>query len=219
MIIYLDEDGSYLSWVTHHREGFVVDWLRKPTNRSAIVHRATCPKIRQSGSRKTHWTTGRHLKACSLDLAKLLEWIDRESDKPVAYCEDCHPQAEPSTEQPAAQAHFTKLEKSILDDVLESSVFHLDNLHLNYDLRVHDLAEGLGKTPRQIAAALYRLVQSGHLRLDDNIDTDAGIVGEHQVFPTIAALRLEPAFIDLSDAEITRELEGLANRSSGKSDQ
>ena len=60
MIIFLNEEGSYLSWVVHHPTGFVLDWLRKPTRKQPVIHRAKCSAIRRSKSKRTHWTTGRH---------------------------------------------------------------------------------------------------------------------------------------------------------------
>jgi len=30
MILFLDEDRAYLSWVAHHRQGFILDGKRKP---------------------------------------------------------------------------------------------------------------------------------------------------------------------------------------------
>ncbi len=68
MILFLDEDRAYLSWVTHHRNGFVLDCHRKPNKHHLMLHRAICPDIKRSATKTTHWTTGHHMKACSLNL-------------------------------------------------------------------------------------------------------------------------------------------------------
>lgn len=66
MILFLDEDLAYLHWVTHHRTGFVLDCLRHSTKAQMVLHRATCPQIKRSESKRTHWTTGKRQKGCSL---------------------------------------------------------------------------------------------------------------------------------------------------------
>ena len=88
MIIFLDEEGAYHSWVTHHRPGYVLDWLRKPTKKRPVMHRATCELVRRSKTKRTHWTTGRHLKACALDAEELSAWAAAEGGD-VEYCQTC----------------------------------------------------------------------------------------------------------------------------------
>jgi hypothetical protein len=78
MILFLDEDRAYLSWVTHHRNGFVLDCNRKPTKHHLILHRAICPEIKHSATKTTHWTTGHHMKACSLNAEELKTWALRQ---------------------------------------------------------------------------------------------------------------------------------------------
>src|SRR5438132_13359399 len=74
MILFINEDRAYLNWVTHHRSGFVLDCRRKPGSRVAMLHRATCPDVKRSSGKKTHFTTGPHMKACSLDAEELRTW-------------------------------------------------------------------------------------------------------------------------------------------------
>ena len=210
MIVYMDEDGPYLSWVKHHRNGFVMDWQRQPTNRHPIVHRAACRKIRVAGSKKTHWTTGRRLKACSLELEKLLSWARDESSSSPKFCNVCRPDQEPRPEQDSDRSHQpTRLEKDIVDYVLEIAIIHLDNPHLNYKLAVKDVAEYLGKTTGQIAAAIVELFENGLLRLDKPIAGKSDLQGAESVFPTVRALKTEPAFEKLTERELALELAAL----------
>jgi hypothetical protein len=209
LIIYLDEDNSYLSWINHHRDGFVIEWLRTPTRRHPIIHRATCAKIRVAKSKKSHWTTGRRLKACSLDLEKLVAWADQESGDPPHYCAECAPRSAPAGEDKTAVTHLTRMEKEILDYVLEISVYHLDYPQTQYGLTVEDIGDCLDKTTGQIATALLRLIEIGYLQLEIETAQKEDIQGGSRVFPTVRALRMEPAFEKQSDQEIETELAGL----------
>lgn len=204
MIIYLDEDNSYLSWVVHHRDGFVLDWLRKPTRQRPTLHRATCKRIRVAKSKKTHWTSGRRLKACSLVLEELVDWAQRESGHEPGFCEDCTPRQKRLKES-ADHGHITRLGREVLDHVVEAAVIHLDNDDADYDLTVQNVAEGLGKTTGQIAGALRRLVQDGYLRLD-NAGAEADPHPNRRVYPESKALRMLPAFKKLPAKDVEREL-------------
>jgi hypothetical protein len=209
LIIYLDEENAYRSWVLHHRDGFVLDWLRKPTKRLPVLHRTACADVRTSKSKKTtHWTTGRHLKACSLSLDELVTWATLESGREPSYCADCEPQKElPHSD--AEDGHITKLGGEILDYVLEAAVIHLDNKDSGYDLTVGKVAEYLDKTRRQVAAAFLRLVRDGFLKLDRDVLAESDLRAKLLVFPTSKALRTLPAFEKLSAEEIQRELSAL----------
>jgi hypothetical protein len=205
----LDEEGPYLSWVTRHRDGFVIDWLRKPTRRHPIVHRSTCKKIKVAKSKKTHWTTGRRLKACSADLQQLAKWAEQESGQEISYCDECQPQTKTRSHRPVDPGQLTKLQKEIMDYVLEIAVIHLDNPEQTYELTVGNVAECLNKTTGQITGALLRLIQGSLLRLDQTVVGKADIRSPLRVFPTSQALKKEPAFKKLSEREIKAELAGL----------
>ena len=140
MIIYIDEDRSYLSWVFHHRDGFVIDWLRQPTRRKPVLHRATCPQIRKSPTKKTHWTTGRHIKACSLDRNQLETWAQQEAGHAVVPCQHCLSKEDATAPSPEP-VHITRLGRELLDCLLETAVVHLDNQELDYRFSVGDMAD------------------------------------------------------------------------------
>ena len=92
MILFLDEDQAYLYWVAHHRSAFVLDCLRHPTKAHLVVHRATCPEIKRSESKRTHWTTGKHMKGCAADIQQLTAWAMEQTENEPAFCPLCSPQ-------------------------------------------------------------------------------------------------------------------------------
>jgi DNA-binding transcriptional ArsR family regulator len=208
MIVYYNEDAAYLSWLSRHRQGFVLDALRKPTKKRPTAHRASCPAIKKSHSRTTHWTTGRHLKACSWELEDLIAWAKDEFAAEPILCEQCAP-LRTATQTEAAPGEstcrLTKLCRATLDEVIESAVIHLDNGDRDYDVVMADLAKRLGKSPLQISAALSRLAEKGLLEIEGRVSSPANC----RIFPTTAALRSLSTFATLSNAEIAEELERL----------
>ena len=90
MIIFLDDDRAYRSWVTHHRRGFVLDGRRRPKARkldgqSGTPHptspasaasrgsvRATSDPpvspLRKGGRKRTHFTSGGRVRRCAATL-------------------------------------------------------------------------------------------------------------------------------------------------------
>jgi hypothetical protein len=203
MIIYVNEDAAYLSWLSRHRGGFVVDGLRRPTRKRATLHRAGCDLIKKSKSKATHWTTGRRFKACSLDLQELVAWAQEEFLAAPVLCEQCAPLG--TAESKESPRRLTKLGREILDAVIESAVIHLDNGDADYRLTIADLADRLGKSPTQLAAALSHLVDEGLLRTEEDVSDPA----DRQVYPTALALKSLPSFESTSAEEIAKELDRL----------
>ena len=209
VIFLLGEDRAYLSWLAHHRNGFVLDWLRKPTRKKPKVHRASCAEIRSSKAKHAHWTTGRHLKACSLGLDDLFAWACDESGGDPECCEVCHPTVRDAS-PPSGERHLTKLGKEIVDYVVEAAVIHLDRHDMGYHLSVGDVAQYLDKTPRQVSSGLIRLADDGFLRLSDYPGKDKTLADDCRVLPTSDALRMLPAFSKMSQHAIDVELDSLS---------
>ena len=209
VIFLLGEDRAYLSWLAHHRNGFVLDWLRKPTRKRPKVHRASCAEIKSSPTKKTHWTTGRHLKVCSLDVDEILEWAREESGGDPEWCEACRP-ADPDAASSSPDRHLTKLGKEIVDYVVEAAVIHLDRNDQDYNVTLSDVAQYLDKTPRQVSPGLTRLVEDGYLRLSDPAGDDGTLKDDCRVLPTSDALRTLPAFSKLPKRTIEAELDSLS---------
>ncbi|HQU45568.1 MAG TPA: hypothetical protein PK867_22335 [Pirellulales bacterium] len=207
MIVFLDEEHAYLYWVAHHRAGYVLDGFRKPTKSRLVLHRATCPDIKTSQTRRTHWTTGRHLKACSLDFDSLKAWAVEQADAEPKPCPTCL-----ATDSPADRAlHLSHLDKEVLSFVLEVATLHLDDRDANYLLTAGKAAKCLAKTPGQLAATFQRLSEQGLLKLAGSVEL-RGPAPNCQLLPTVAAMKTLPAFQDASDAEIEAELAALAGR-------
>lgn len=194
MIVFLDEETAYFSWVTHHREGFVLDALRRPTHKRPTLHRATCGEVRTASGKRSHWTTARHLKACSLKPGELIAWAEAEYGHPPDDCPQCRPGDAPRKQARQERVRLTKLESEIVDHVVERVAIELDRDEPHYEATVRSVAEYLDKTPRQIAPALLRLVEQGYLRIEGAPAGRKSLPGRCGVFPTAAALRTLPAF-------------------------
>jgi len=211
MVIFVNEERAYLSWLAHHRHGFVLDLLRRPTRKRPVVHRATCEEIKAAKSKRTHWTTGRHIKACSLDMDELLAWVETESEGEPVYCEQCKPTDEAASHTATHERQLTKLGKDIVDYVVEAAVVCLDQ-GAEYDASVGDVAAYLGKTPAQITTALVRLVDAGYLRIEGDFDAQNAVPGPRLIYPTTDALRTLPAFGQMSAGKVKAELEQLTDK-------
>lgn len=213
MVIFLDEEHGYLSWIGHHRDAYVIEGLRRPTRKAPTLHRAECSQIRSAGSKRTHWTTGRRLKACASDRDELIAWSEREYGQPPVECPQCHPSSQQPLAPlpPAERDHsLTPLAKEIVDFVVEAAVIQLDREEPDYDLTIGGLATALDKTPGQITSTLLHLVENGYLRIAGNSVSGRALPKGRGVFPTAAALRTLPAFTELSRRAIEKELGRLS---------
>jgi len=208
MIIFIHDDRAYLSWVTHHRQGFVLDGRRKPKLGHLVLHRATCSEIKSGGAKRSHWTTGGKLKACSASCDELQAWLVEESGARALGCENCQPEQELPIES-TAEIHLTKLDADILDYILDAAVIHLEHEHPPYHLTVSDIAACFGKTPAQVSPALHRIIQDGLVTLDGKQISESPIPAKRIVWPTIRALRTIEAFQPESDEALASELTKL----------
>jgi hypothetical protein len=207
VIIYRNEDRAYFSWVSRQHRGFVLDALRKPTRKRPVIHRADCAEVKKRSSRATHWTTGRRLKACSLSPEELTSWAEEEYGSKPVYCPECGGGEEPAqeTNSPASVHHLTKLDREVLDCVLESAVMHLDNGDEDYDLTLADLAERLGRSPARISGPVLRLIEHKLLESEES-DREPS---RRRIYPTAAGLRSLSTFEAAPPAALAEELERL----------
>ncbi len=208
MILFLDEDRAYLYWVTHHRNGFVLDCNRKPTKHHLMHHRAICPDIKHSATKTTHWTTGHRMKACSLNAEELKAWAMEHTGVDPSGCVSCLVTDAP---RPADQPiHLTKLDQEILSFVLEVAMLHLDEKGGAYWLNVGMVAKCLDKTPAQLSAALSRLVVDDLLMVAGKWKPGEIHPTKCSLMPTVLAMKTLPAYQDRSDEEIEAEIRTLA---------
>ena len=203
MILFQNEDRAYLSWVAHHRAGFVLDGRHRPRVSRLILHRATCPAIKSARSRRVKWTTGAKLKVCSLTEDELCSWA-REQAAAVSHCPDCRPDAQAESGH-GASAQPSKLARDVLDYVLDAAVIHMEHEYPPYHLTTGDIAACFAKSPGQLASALDNLSEAGLVTLSErNISPVRQIV-----FPTASALRTLPAFAEEGEVALQTELAKL----------
>jgi hypothetical protein len=210
MIIFLNEERAFCAWLARHRAGFVLDGLRQPTRKQPSLHRATCQEVRVAKAKRSHWTTGRHFKACSLDRQELLEWANSECAGGASSCDQCKSaeviRAEALMPREAGPRPLTKQGGDIIDYVLDVALIHLGQGNGEYDLTVGDLAQYLAKTRAQVSPAIIRLLEDGYLRTEGDIVPGAALPTEQPLFPTARAMRILPAFEKLPEQEIEAEL-------------
>jgi hypothetical protein len=207
MIIFLDEDRPYLYWVTHHRSGLVLDCRRNVSKSHLVLHRAICPAIKHSASKKTHWTTNPHMKACSLDAGELRFWAVGQCGDEPDDCTDCF--AAPELHPEDHPLHLTKLGKEILSFVLEAAALHLDDGVGAYWLSMGMVAKCLDKTPAQLTAAVLRVVDDGLLTITEPANPGEALSTQCELVPTVAAMKTLPGYEDVSDKQIKGELKSI----------
>lgn len=205
MIIFVNDDRAYLAWITHHRQGYVLDGTWRPRIGRLVLHRATCVQIKVAASKRTHWTTASRLKACSLDRDELQAWGIEQSGGPTNACEHCQPEHDSALETPSS-ASLTRQETNILDYVLDTAVIHMDHEYPPYRLSVADIAACMDKTAKQVQQSLQRLAASGLLSREPRYATAPHFSPRQLVFPTSKALRTLPAFQAEPDSIVEAEL-------------
>ena len=208
MIIFLNEDRPYLSWVRHHRDGFVLEGKWKPKVGHLTLHRATCGEIKQSDSRRTHWTTGGRLKGCGLNRAELETWATEQTGIVPGQCAECQPQRE-ALARGDIHVHLSKLPTDILDYILDAALIHIEVDRSPYRLTAADIAACFGKSPAQIAPALHRLIEGGYVTVQGHVSAAGAIPPKRVIRPTAVALRTLEAFQSESNSTIECELAKL----------
>ncbi|HWA96854.1 MAG TPA: hypothetical protein VG713_00105 [Pirellulales bacterium] len=208
MILFLDEDRAYLNWVTHHRGGFVLDCSRHPAKAHLVLHRARCAEVKQAANKRTHWTTGKHMKGCAIDAAELVQWAEQQTGHAPACCAICGPDRDlPAND--GAEHHLTHLEREILSYVLEIAAYHLDADDHAYTLTVGMVARCLGKTEGQLTAAFQRLIDGELLTVSRALRPGEFYPPRTGVLPTAQALRTLEYYSDFNDKQLAGELQKL----------
>ena len=208
MIIFLNEERAYLSWVTHHRDGFVLDGKWKPKTGHLALHRATCGEIKHSDSRRTHWTTGGRFKGCSVNRAELEEWASEQTGAFPNQCAECQPQSDVLASSDT-RVNLSKLPADILDYILDAALIHMEVDRPPYRLTAADIAACFGKSPGQISPALHRLIDGGYVIVQGHVSAAGTIPPKRVIRPTAVALRTLEAFQGESDSTIETELAKL----------
>lgn len=210
MIIFLNEDGAYRSWILHHRHGFVLDGRWKKELRHLILHRATCEEVRVAHRKATHATTGGRFKACGATADELAAWAEQNGDITPKLCDGCQPTVEQASEPADGAHHLTQLAGRMLDYVLDVAVIHLDDPTSRYRLTLSDVAQCLGKTAGQLSDALRRLVEDGLISIETSTHRRRS-EEDRLVLPTAAALRTLPFFSAVPKEQVDAEIQRLIN--------
>ena len=207
MLIIVNDDPAYRSWIARHRDGFVVDCQRKPTKGHVVLHRATCPLIKPHG--RARLTSGAHIKVCSLHLVELSDWTREETAGGLQNCPECSPEQSSieTANQPATHA-LTRLGRDVVSYVLDLAVIYLDGEAPHFRPTIGQIAQYLEKTPPQIRPTIERLVADGHLTCD-SAEAPAKWSDETLVRPTAKSLSSIPAFGAMGPADLLAELDRL----------
>jgi hypothetical protein len=209
MLIIINDDPAYVSWISRHRQGFVVDSKARPEKNHLILHRATCSIIKPH--KRARLTTQAHIKACALDTAELASWALEQTGGGLNACSECQPyHEEPATTEHQAKHALTRLGRDILSYVLDLAVMYLDGEERHYHLNVQDIAVYLGKSIGQIMPAIHRLIEEGYLDCDPSPTNGAPPVTSI-IYPRALALRTIPAFQEMCEEAVDSELDKLKN--------
>lgn len=119
-------------------------------------------------------------------------------------CPQCVPQPEIQ-----AESHLTKLDRDILDDLLEIATCHLDDDGHDYILTVGMIARCLAKTEGQLTASFKRLIDNGLLVISAKIKPDEALPPRCSVLPSAKALRTLEYYSGYDDPRIDAELSKL----------
>ena len=209
MLIIINDDPAYVSWISRHRQGFVIDSRAKPEKNHLILHRATCSIIKPH--KRARLTTQAHIKACSLDAAELASWALEQTGGGLVACSECQPNhEEPATTEHQAKHALTRLGRDILSYVLDLAVMYLDGEERHYHLNVQGIAVYLGKSTGQIMPAVQRLIDEDYLE-GNRTPIAIPLTDTAIAYPTAKALRTIPAFGAMSEENLGAELAQLRN--------
>jgi hypothetical protein len=207
MLIIINDDPTYVSWISRHRQGFVVDCKSKPKKNHLTLHRATCSIIKPH--KRARLTTGSHIKACALEVAELAAWAQEQTGGGLTVCQECHPgdDACADTEQHAKHA-LTRLGREAISYVLDLAVMYLDGEETNFCANAKRIAQYLGKTVPQVMPVIHRLIDEGYLECD-RTTIATSLAATAITYPTARSLRTIPAFGAMSDELLGAELAQL----------
>jgi hypothetical protein len=207
MLIIINDDGAYVSWIARHRAGFVVDSKRKPTKGHLTLHRAICPIIKPH--KRARLTTGAHIKGCSMDAAELAAWAVEQTGSGLTACSECQPDRnEPAPNMKHARHALTRLEREILSYILDVAVLYLDGEERQYCPSIDALAAYLNKTPRQVMPAVSRLMEDEYLECNPTT-INGSLLARSIVYPKARALRTITAFDVMPADALAIELQRL----------
>ena len=91
-VVFSEDEDGYVRWLHHHPDSLVLNCPKRHTNRTLIVHRASCRSIatrQRRGELRTHDA----LKVCATRLDDMRAWARRRELGRLRLCQRCHPVA------------------------------------------------------------------------------------------------------------------------------
>ena len=74
VVMFVDDDESYLRWLEANSHGYVVNCHHSPTPDYLTLHHARCSTIRGKPARGDTWTCGDYAKVCADGAGPLNAW-------------------------------------------------------------------------------------------------------------------------------------------------
>lgn len=87
---FRDDDTGYLTWLTNHPNGYVINIARNHSANAARMHHAGCRTISGQNPHRGPWT-GPYVKICAAQLADLELWASNNVREPIPPCGTCRP--------------------------------------------------------------------------------------------------------------------------------
>ncbi len=75
MVIFINDEQEYVSWLERHPRGFVVNCHKSPSPKYLMLHCADCGMI---NSERGNHTTHQYIKLCSIQKKQLETWARNE---------------------------------------------------------------------------------------------------------------------------------------------
>lgn len=93
-IVFQNADSAYLSWVSNHASGFVLNTYSQPSSDYLVLHTLKCKSITKP-KEKAHlncFTGNAYLKVCAHEVDDLSDWIFEQGfENFTSYCSRCKP--------------------------------------------------------------------------------------------------------------------------------
>jgi hypothetical protein len=90
LVVFRDNDSSYLAWTAANPNGFVLNIPRSLNPSTAKVNCAGCRTITGERARGNVWT-GLYIKLCATALRDLDDWTVARFETPIPRCGTCRP--------------------------------------------------------------------------------------------------------------------------------
>jgi hypothetical protein len=89
IVEFMNDDDGYISWLSAHPDGFVLNCGRPPTPSYLMLHRSTCGTISGTPARGQSWTSF-YQKVCSDTKRELADWASQIGvPQPCRLCKPC----------------------------------------------------------------------------------------------------------------------------------